>query len=536
MSSRLKLAGICFAAAFALAACGGGGGTTATMPPPPTEPPPPAGPTPSEQVSDLFAKVSKYEMQASDAQKAAEAALEDAGMKSGMLDAVSVKGESATAEDNAQAVLDAVGKVDMAVMDAENALMALNQAKMDAEAIPDDTANLAQLKTDIDNAIEAAEGNLEAAEGIRDNRGAGSLAALVAMIMGDNGKKTAAMWGMDVASSIQTGLNGWVVGDDHGTAAGTASATIKNPVSMNDAPANAMTFEEIVGTENFKPMPVGTTPTKMASLEGMTVASVKITGTIPEAGQPFATTAVTDADSDDNYMGILGSVYCLAATCKVEDGKLGAGWYFAPTNPVQQRYRHKVGVGYEVFNDYASYGYWVQVDADGNVDDVDDFKTFATGSHVADSAVAADATGISAEDIGDDEGKATYSGSAAGMSVVTVPNPAGADRVAGKSGAFTASVTLNATFGADPTVDGMITNFSGDAIGSGWSVTLRSQTLAAGGSTDGQTRTDGQAADGTWSAQPYGGSATARPSGIHGGFEANFRDGNAIGAYATRKD
>ena len=528
MSSRLKLAGICFAAAFALAACGGGGGTTATMPPPPTEPPPPAGPTPSEQVSDLFAKVSKYEMQASDAQKAAEAALEDAGMKSGMLDAVSVKGESATAEDNAQAVLDAVGKVDMAVMDAENALMALNQAKMDAEALPDDTANLAQLKTDIDNAIEAAEGNLEAAEGIRDNRGAGSLAALEAMIMGDNGKKTAAMWGMDVASSIQTGLNAWVIADDHGNAAGTASATVKNPVSMNDAPANAMTWEEIVGMDNVMTMPLAT-PTKVASLMGMTPAAVGITDAIPDAGQAYSTSAIT-LGGTHNYMGIPGSIYCLATTCNVDDdGKLGAGWYFSPTTATQ-RYRHKVGVGYEAFNDYASYGYWVQVvEATGAVED---FKTFATSP--ADNTNTGDA--ISAEDIGDDKGKATYSGSAAGMSVVTVPNPAGAGRVAGKSGAFTATVTLNATFGGTPTVDGSITNFRGDAIGSGWSVTLRSQSLAAAGSNTGETRTDGQAADGTWSAQPYGGSATARPSGIHGGFEANFRDGNAIGAYATRKD
>ena len=528
MSSRLKLAGICFAAAFALAACGGGGGGTSMMPDPDPTPPPPAVPTPSEQVSDLFAKVSKYKTQASDAQMAAEAALEDAEMKSGMLDAVSVKGESATAVTNAQAVLDAVGNVEMAAMNADAALTVLKQAMMDADALPEGTANLDQLKMEIANAIEAAEANLEAAEGIRDNLGAGSLAALEAMIMGDNGKKTPAMWGMDVASSIETGLNAWVVTDDHGAAAETASATVKNPVSMNDAPANAMTWEEIVGMDNVMTMPL-TTPTKVASLMGMTPAAVGITVEIPDAGQAYATGAITLAGTH-NYMGIPGSIYCLATTCNVDDdGKLGAGWYFSPTSETQ-RYRHKVGVGYEPFNDYASYGYWVQVvEATGAVED---FKTFATSP--ADNTNTADA--ISAEDIGDDKGKATYSGTAAGMSVVTVPNPAGTGRVAGRSGAFTASVTLNATFGASPMVDGSITDFRGDAVGSGWSVTLRSQTLAAAGSTAGETRTDGQATDGAWSAQPYGGSATARPSGIHGGFEANFRDGNAIGAYATRKD
>ena len=163
---------------------------------------------------------------------------------------------------------------------------------------------------------------------------------------------------------------------------------------------------------------------------------------------------------------------------------------------------------------------------------VDGFNTFAnSGAGTTDTAAA-----ISPEEIGGDDGTATYSGTAAGMSVVTVPNPDGDGRVAGSSGAFTADVTLNATFGGTPTIDGTITNFMGGAVGSNWRVTLRSQTLAATGSSDGTTRTDGQAADGLWSAQPYGGDADARPSGVHGGFNANFRDGAAVGAYATRKD
>jgi len=530
MSSRLKLAGICFAAAFALAACGGGGGSTAVNPdPPPTTPtePTPTEPTASEQVSNLFAKVSMYETNASDAQMAAEDALEDATMKSGMLGAVDVKGESATAVANAQAVLDAVGKVEMAATNAGSALMALKQAMMDADALPEGTPNLAQLKMDIADAIEAAEGNLEAAEGIRDNLGAGSLAALAASIMGADGKKTAAMWGMDVATSIQTGLAAYVLGTNHGATAGTASDTVKNPVSMNDAPANAMTWEEIVGKDNVMTMPLAA-PTKVASLTGMTPAAVGINDTIPATGQAYGTTAIT-LGGTHNYMGIPGGIYCLATTCTVDDdGNLGAGWYFAPTNPMQ-RFRHMVGAGYQAFNDYASYGYWVTVD--GTTGDVNGFATFATTT-----GAAASATGISAEDLSNDKGKATYSGSAAGMSVVTVPNPAGTGRVASKSGAFTADVTLNATFGGTAMVDGTINNFMGDAVGSGWSVTLRSQSLADTGSATGATRTDGQATDGTWSAQPYGGSDTARPTGIHGGFNANFRDGMAVGAYATRKD
>ena len=190
--------------------------TTPTTPTTPTEPP---GPTPGEQVSDLFATVSKYGKQAGDAQKAAEDALMDATMKAGMLGAIDVKGESATAVANAQAVLDAVGTVAMAATNADSALTTLKQAMMDADEIAEGTANLDQLKIEIGNAIEAAEANLEAAEGIRDNLGAGSLAALAATIMGDDGDKTAAMWGMDVATSIQTGLNAWVIGTNHVAAA-----------------------------------------------------------------------------------------------------------------------------------------------------------------------------------------------------------------------------------------------------------------------------------------------------------------------------
>ena len=518
----------CLAAVFAigLTACSSSDSGTQTSQPTPGPTPTTPGPTPSDQVSDLFAKASMYETQASDAQKAAEDALMDATMKADMLDAIDVKGESATAAANAQAVLDAVGKVEMAAMNADRALTALKQAMMDADALPEGTANLDQLKIEIGNAIEAAEANLEAAEGVRDDLGAGSLAALEAMIV-DNGEKTAAMWGMDVAASIQTGLTAYAIGTDHASAPGTASNTIKNPVSMNDAPVNAMTWEDIVGMDNVMTKPLGEL-TKVASLMGMTPAAVGIT--VPEAGVAYSATAQADDDATtnpDNYMGIQGSVYCLATTCMVDDdGKLGAGWYFSPTDDTQ-RYMHKVGTGYVPFDDYASYGYWLMVDGNGAVED---FRTFATSG-----ADATETAAISTAEIGGDDGTATYSGAAAGMSVVTVPNPDGDGRVAGKSGAFTADVTLNATFGETPTIDGMITNFKGDAVGSGWLVTLRSQTLTNTANT-GATRTDGQAVDGGWTALPYGGDADARPSGIHGGFNANFRDGMAVGAYATLKD
>ena len=65
---------------------------------------------------------------------------------------------------------------------------------------------------------------------------------------------------------------------------------------------------------------------------GMTPAAVGITADIPEAGQAFGTTDAITLAGTHNYMGIPGSIYCLATTCNVDDdGNLGAGWYFAPT-------------------------------------------------------------------------------------------------------------------------------------------------------------------------------------------------------------
>ena len=47
---------------------------------------------------------------------------------------------------------------------------------------------------------------------------------------------------------------------------------------------------------------------------------------------------------------------------------------------------------------------------------------------------------------------------------------------------------------------------------------------------------DSASIGGSWTAQAYGGSATARPDGIYGAFSADFSDGNAAGVYHAGKE
>ena len=152
-----------------------------------------------------------------------------------------------------------------------------------------------------------------------------------------------------------------------------------------------------------------------------------------------------------------------------------------------------------------------------------------TNTPVAYSLAAADGTTI------DDDDKATYTGSAVGMSVLKTDNAAG-DGQDIDSGSFTASVTLNATFGAtaaDQRIGGHIHNFVGDATSDSWRVTLEDAALATGGTAStGDTVATGL--DGVWTNSAYG-PANARPTGVFGHFNAHFSDGHAAGAYATRK-
>ena len=129
------------------------------------------------------------------------------------------------------------------------------------------------------------------------------------------------------------------------------------------------------------------------------------------------------------------------------------------------------------------------------------------------------------------EGSATYVGTAGGLSVHRE-----FDSV--ESGVFTADISLTATFGMVPKLNGEVTNFGGDAVDDDWKIKLAEQDFATFSVTNGEIEDDGElntAENGGWNATPYGASATAAPDGFFGGFNANFSNGGVSGSYAASK-
>ena len=530
MSTHRKLTTVCCAAVLALglAACGsssddddqtGMDGDGTQMP---TEP---AGPT----AADLFTVAQDSRSAAMAAGEAADDALENAEKYDGMLLTDSVAGDSGQAMANAQAILDAQTAASNAVDAAQEALDAANEAKDDADAI-EDGAQKDSLIEAIDEAIEEAKAALKTATDIRDGR---ELERAAEAVTGGptadpqgTPRSIADTVGMSIASGLLPGTMDGRTRGEHGATAPAATIDKDHKVELNDGKGH--TWAEIVGEDNLTTMPIGTdrAPVKVASIAGMTPAMVW--ASVPTAITDLAAAAATNGAmfADADYNGIGGTAYCLGTDCKVTEGKLAGSWYFAQTaanaatpyvsNPNRDEREMTPYVAETLF---ARFGHWIELD---NTDwEVNTFALSGGGTAVS---VAANA------DLDDDD-KATYSGSAAGMSAYKTPKASGmGDHI--DTGRFTADVSLNATFGGTPVVRGTIDNFQGDAVGN-WTVTLESATLDTS-EESGTAVSTGR--DGSWSATAYGNDADKRPAGIFGGFSAHFSDGHAAGAYATRKD
>ena len=225
---------------------------------------------------------------------------------------------------------------------------------------------------------------------------------------------------------------------------------------------------------------------------------------------------------------------------------LEGSWYFTPTHATAYYTANADGDGYDAEN-YARYGYWLTSGAGGVT--VNTFAEVRSGG-----AVQGAGSGTAGLGTNDTLGpNATYSGKAAGMSVHKTFD-ADEQQIGIASGAFTADVSLTATFGdTNPSLKGEVKNFMGNAVDPAWKVTLAGTgddatmtfsnegTVTSGQARDGTGRTK-KGDNGTWSATAYGGTndannnASKRPSVIVGNFDANFSDGSAAGAYATRKD
>ncbi len=520
--------------ALAVAACGGGGGSTTSMPTEPTEPP---APPPPANLTTLFAAAqdaSNDAMMAGEDATAAEMSATEFAMK---LSTTVVAGDSMTAMMNAQAVLDARDDAAQAVMDAETALAAARKARMDALAIPDDHPQKATLTTAIDAAIRVAEAQVKATTAVRDGM---TIENAVRAVTGADGTGTARsiadMVGMHIAEALAPGTSRGGTRIAHGVDAPAETIEAGHKYVTDDH--QGMTWLEIVGEDNVMMERIGASnaAVPVKSISGMAVSAVFAT-----IGSPGATLTSADTISDateydfstngSNYKGIPGAIWCLGDDCMVDaSGMLAGSWYFTPTWTTAY-YQSRTddtttpnvdeSMLYEAETLYASYGHWLTTDgADWTVNT---FASLGVGgtTNAADVTTVGDTTNMLAN-------MATYSGSAAGMSVLKMGS---GDSQITDSGRFTADVTLTANFGATPTVSGTINNFQGDAVDSGWSVNLMESTLDTS-SNDGIATGGGR--EGIWSATAYGTDATARPAGIFGGFTAHFADGHAAGAFAAR--
>ena len=533
MSRYRKLTTACLAAALALglAACGSSGDSTKA--------PDPGDTTPPVNVADLFVTAQESRTDAEAASKAAADAVKTAMEKADELTTAAVAGDSGQAMKNAQAILDADMAAKDAVTDAQTALNNAKAAKTKAGDLADTDANKATLIAALDEAIKVAEEQLEAAKKSRDGR---DLEAAVEDVTGGP-KADPQGTPRSIADAVGTHISNSLIPDagndntnglgrdrgTHGTDAPATTIAKEHKVIMDDA--KGQTWAEIVGEGNLMTKPIGENRAgvKVTSVAGK--APAKVWATVPGTITALGTNAATDGATFENanYSGIPGAVYCLGTDCKVTDGKLAGSWYFAQTaanaatnyvtNPDKDA---RATTPYVAETLYAMYGHWILLDGTNwNV------NTFATTQGTG----SAGAMELGASATLDDNDKATYSGSAAGMSVYKTPKASGTGHHI-DSGRFTADVSLNASFGPSPTIRGSIKNFQGDAVGD-WTVTLESATLASSSNTGNAVATG---RDGSWSATAYGGVATARPVGIIGGFSAHFSDGHAAGAYATRKD
>ena len=193
---------------------------------------------------------------AKSAQMMADDALKEAMDLSGKLGALNVKGDSGTAMDNAQKVLDAKTTIEGALTTANEALAALIAAK---EGADDDEA----AKEELDTVIEDVRMNIAAIQAIVDATGTGSLKRHVEDVTGidEDDLKTAADIGIGVAEAIEGALKDRI--SPTTTRPQISDSTDAEFIPEKDRDIRTdqlgMTFSEIVGSSNIEDMRIGAT-------------------------------------------------------------------------------------------------------------------------------------------------------------------------------------------------------------------------------------------------------------------------------------
>jgi len=277
------------------------------------------------------------------------------------------------------------------------------------------------------------------------------------------------------------------------------------------------------------------------------------------------------------YKGVLGRLVCQVVhtecTAKTNGNLSGKApddptrkpgtqgtWFFVPVDPsvavdadsfpVADAYEDGMyfirGGKYELYEDYADYGYWITTNTQGNSDPSDDTVTITATSR---SPADWDTTKWTAFTRPGNPKPTTakYNGKALGIAAVDSFSTSGARST--QSGEFTADVELTAKFDATPSLEGTIDNFGGVAAGRGWSVDLDEAELSGAGRTSNTANSaqtfgeiNGERTSssevGSWTGQAYGDLPVEQgthPLGFHGTFWADFKDGRAAGGYAAER-
>ena len=495
----------------------------------------------AQRISGLYTMVQMQRNAASQAAEDGKDAATQATDYVGKRSAQAANGESETARDNSQKVLDGGTDATDAVTAAKAAKDALEL--LDTEGI--DAAHKAELDQAIEDAVEYVDDQIAAAEA-SETTAEGHVATVEGLDEDD--PITPADNALTVAMSVNTALLATI-------ATGTVDANTAAPmgaVLRNDADdIDARNWAEIAGASNIM---------KVRRLVGSAIAEVdamSVAGGV--AMDLLATGQNLPTDDDDtaagiqnndgsmfvaSYKGIPGAVFCAGADCgQSVAGALTGSWYFAPTASMELYVSNPAMAGsYMQATMYGRYGYWLTYD--DNTGAATAVNTYAGVGSITTGATVTNTEDLNiGPDAEDNDVRATYTGDAVGISVLT---DAQGDATA--SGHFDASVNLTATFGANPTLGGNISDFRGNAVNSTWNVTLNqvglTESADAIGITDGVA--SGGGAVGAWTATGYGPTpvnddddgttplVNQRPEGIVGRFDANFADGMAAGAYATR--
>ncbi|MCY4242781.1 MAG: hypothetical protein OXD36_13690 [Rhodobacter sp.] len=431
--------------------------------------------------------------------------------------AIMLKGVSADVQKYAEMVIAARDGLEDAIEDAEGAQEKVETAR-DGFAETDSQYVL------LTREIEKADAAIKAANALLAP--GGGIAALAAEFP-ETGDNSPAKRADSIAGEVLDAL-----GEDTTEPAALPTGDTAKNVFASDSTrtASMRTFAQLFAGATTPQAWSGNTIVNAISLKGEPAADGTNTLTaIAEGDAPNAPAAYI-------YRGIAGMAACRKSSgCELSGANLGEGWYFYPTND-EGYFTTEIDVDGEgkVTTTYASasfaeWGMWLALN-DSNELRVNRF----VGGTSADN-VGIDVTSITAS-------SAKYSGTATGLSARKTGTEANAPIA---SGHFLADVDLRATFGNNARLTGDIDNFravnedQGSAhVNSDWKLDLISAADAFDDGIDDTEGTLGVGADGSWFADAYGGSATKRPVGIVGGFDANFDgddDGEAAGVFHAIK-